>query len=82
MTILQMCMILKVIMMLNLTSQKTTRHNIAKNIKSISRSTVYRRVNRMVELELLHRSDIEFGEFIIIATRGYELDSSYREVSS
>lgn len=58
-----------------------TRHAIAKNISSVSRSTVYRLVNRMVELGLLIDRENKKGDMSVYIThRGKELVESSKEL--
>ena len=76
-----MVTLIRTIDMLDMVGLKPTRHAIAKNIKSVSRSTVYRRINKMIEYKLLELVVTKDGTLIARATaNGNGLMASSREL--
>lgn len=80
MNLAQMVQIIKVIKLMNLFGFRATRNQIAVNIKSVSRSTSYRRVSQMVSIGLL--SLVERGDYTIveITDTGHAFNESMKEL--
>lgn len=54
MTITRAIKLIKIIETLAILKARTTRHSIAKSFVQVSRSTTYRCLNRMIELDILY----------------------------
>lgn len=80
MNLSQMVQIIKVIKLMEMFGFRVTRNQIASNIKSVSRSTAYRRVSQMESIGLL--SLVDRGDYTIveITDTGHAFNNSMKEL--
>lgn len=58
-----------------------TRHSVANEIKTMSRSTVYRVINRMIELGMLSMSPNKKGNLeVSLTSKGQDFIDSVKEM--
>lgn len=57
-----------------------TGNQIAKQVKSFSRSTVYRTLPKMEKIGLINKVECEFGTYWHVTDRGVEFWSSLNEL--
>lgn len=59
---------------------ETTRHRVAKNINSVSRSTVYRRVGKLEKMGLVRLKSSNGESQIFVTEKGNNLVTEFREL--